>query len=398
MIKQIIGSIILISLFISCSDSLTLTSPISDLSISTDGFGSSTVGSGEKPSANIPDNGPSDHSGLITAAEWNDLDSWTFWTDLINGSDYSDKPDYWEFYNHHRVAINLTHNGQAVVDADVALMKDNNEIWKAKSDNRGNAEVWINMFESSDINDLSDYHVTVNGVRIDQDLRLYQDGINDISLNTASSHSNKVELCFIVDATGSMGDELEFLKDDLEDVINVVLADNSSLVIHTASVFYRDVEDEYVTRVSNFSDDFMETIDFIRDQRADGGGDTPEAVHSALDKAIDKLQWSQHARTRIAFLLLDAPPHHEPQVVNDLQKSIELAAKKGIKIIPITASGIDKETEFLMRFFSIATNGTYVFITDDSGIGNDHLEASVGDYEVQFLNDLMVRLIQKYTQ
>lgn len=75
--------------------------------------------------------------------------------------------------------------------------------------------------------------------------------------------------------------------------------------------------------------------------------------------------------------------------------SMHGGAKKGIKIIPITASGIDKETEFLMRFFAISTNGTYVFITNHSGIGNEHLEPTVGDYEVEFLNDLMVRLINE---
>ena len=39
--------------------------------------------------------------------------------------------------------------------------------------------------------------------------------------------------------------------------------------------------------------------------------------------------------------------------------------------------------------------GNYVFITNHSGIGNDHLEPTVGDYEVEFLNDLMVRLINE---
>jgi hypothetical protein len=50
-----------------------------------------------------------------------------------------------------------------------------------------------------------------------------------------------------------------------------------------------------------------------------------------------------------------------------------------------------------MKFTSILTNGTYVFITDDSGIGNPHLDPVVTDYEVEKLNDLLVRLIQSYT-
>lgn len=51
-----------------------------------------------------------------------------------------------------------------------------------------------------------------------------------------------------------------------------------------------------------------------------------------------------------------------------------------------------------MRFLAISTNGTYVFVTDDSGVGNPHLKPSVGQYEVEFLNDLMVRLINEYSE
>lgn len=49
-----------------------------------------------------------------------------------------------------------------------------------------------------------------------------------------------------------------------------------------------------------------------------------------------------------------------------------------------------------MRSFAILTNGTYVFITDDSGIGNDHLEPTIGEFKVEKLNDLMVRLVDEY--
>jgi hypothetical protein len=121
-------------------------------------------------------------------------------------------------------------------------------------------------------------------------------------------------------------------------------------------------------------------------------------VHTALKKAINDLQWSTTATSRIIFLVLDAPPHYDTQVVSEIQSQVMLAALKGIKIIPVVASGIDKETEFLMRFISIATNGTYVFITNDSGIGNEHLEPTVGEYEVERLNDLITRLINKYLE
>ena len=50
------------------------------------------------------------------------------------------------------------------------------------------------------------------------------------------------------------------------------------------------------------------------------------------------------------------------------------------------------------KFFDPATGGTYVFLTDDSGIGNSHIKATVGDHKVEKLADLMVRLIKKYVE
>jgi hypothetical protein len=172
---------------------------------------------------------------------------------------------------------------------------------------------------------------------------------------------------------------------------------NSAISLRIGSVFYRDEGDEYLTRVSPFTTDFPAALDFINDQEAGGGGDYEEAVHTALITALTQLSWSTSAKARLLFLLLDAPPHNTPGIVKDLNEIIQTAAAKGIKIIPISASGINKDTEFLFRFFATATNGTYVFITNDSGIGGDHIEATVGEYEVELLNDLIVRLIAKYT-
>ena len=47
---------------------------------------------------------------------------------------------------------------------------------------------------------------------------------------------------------------------------------------------------------------------------------------------------------------------------------------------------------------AIFTDGTYVFITNHSGIGNDHIEPTIGEYQVELLNELIVRLIGEYTE
>jgi hypothetical protein len=75
---------------------------------------------------------------------------------------------------------------------------------------------------------------------------------------------------------------------------------------------------------------------------------------------------------------------------------IQTAAKKGIRIVPVTCSGIDKSAEYLMRAIALFTNGTYTFLTDDSGIGNPHIKPTTDKYEVETLNALLKRLIYQY--
>ena len=221
--------------------------------------------------------------------------------------------------------------------------------------------------------------------------------INNIVLVNAKQPSATADVAFIVDATGSMFDEIDFLKADLDDIISRA-SSLTGVELRTGALFYRDEDDEYLTRADNFSLDVQKTQQFVAAQEADGGGDYPEAVHSALAAALQKLSWNESARARIAFLILDAPAHHNSNVISSLQESVKLFAKQGIKIIPVASSGADKETEFMLRFFEMATGGTYVFLTDDSGIGESHIEASVGDYEVEALADIMVRLIEKYVK
>jgi len=38
------------------------------------------------------------------------------------------------------------------------------------------------------------------------------------------------------------------------------------------------------------------------------------------------------------------------------------------------------------------------FVTDHCGTGNEHLTPSAGEYQVEYLNNLMVRLIDKYLE
>lgn len=335
--------------------------------------------------------------GLVTAGEWNDLDNWDFYQKTLMKEPFKGFPDDWQMYTNHRIAVALTAKNKPAANATVTLFRNDTPIWTAKTDNLGRAELWVGAFQKEKELNTALLRLKVNEQWVST-AAISETQVNRIALDeTLPSPTNLVQIAFMVDATGSMGDELEFLKMDLKKVINEVQKTNTQLKISTATVFYRDEGDEYVVKHSPFTEDINQTTEFISQQRADGGGDFPEAVDKALVQ-LNQLQWQPEARTRIAFLVLDAPPHNKPAVISSIQYSVKTAAASGIKLIPVVASGIDKTTEFLMRFIAMYTNGTYVFITDHSGIGNKHLEPSVGEYQVEKLSDLMVRLIKKYSE
>jgi len=344
--------------------------------------------------------GGNSQAGRVTAGEWNDLDNWDFWCGLMNGQEYAGNNAYWGFWTNNRVAVSVKNSaGAPLAGIKVVLKKGDDAVWTAVTDNLGKAECWAGMFQLEE--EVSGLRLLVSEQTADAKVTTWNSpngvAVNEFVLDVASPVADKADIAFIVDATGSMGDEIQFLKDDLMDILKKVGQMQSGVAFRTAALFYRDTGDEYLTRADNFSDNWEQTVNFISRQDADGGDDWPEAVHTALEKGLQDLSWNESAKTRIAFMLLDAPAHHQDDIIASLQKSVKAYAAAGIKIIPISASGIDKGTEFMLRYFALGTGGTYVFITNDSGIGGEHIEASVGEYQVEQLNDLIVRLIKKYT-
>ncbi|MEY4905850.1 MAG: hypothetical protein RLZZ292_3665, partial [Bacteroidota bacterium] len=340
-------------------------------------------------------------AGKLTAGEWRDLDNWDYWLPLTT-EDFEPFKQQWKFYPTQRYAVQLKGSQQqAVVDASVFLLGEKNDtIWAAKTDNQGKAELFANLYENKEIGQKLNLLVVFQGknYRLGEAKIFSKNTINTLTIPVACQQNEVADVAFIVDATGSMGDEINYLKVELRDVIQRVKENNPTLNLRLGSVFYRDHGDAYLTQTSQFSTDITPTLRFIRQQQAGGGGDFPEAVYDALNESLNNLDWSANAVARIAFLVLDAPPHDDAKTVEGLQRVIRQAAEKGVKLIPVTASGIDKNTEYIMKAFAIATNGTYTFLTNHSGVGDNHIEVTADTYKVEHLNDLIVRLINQGVQ
>lgn len=341
-------------------------------------------------------------AGTLTAGEWIDNDHLTFWNDLhqIEDTGWSNYSALWSREYTARTFVTVTCGKSPVENATVTITNSAGDtLWTAKTDNEGKAYLFYNPSQlSGELTVTADYGDATGKATITSDnytscsVELtYENEIDH------AHHSDSLDLMLVVDTTGSMFDELEYLQEELESVIKRAVSDNGNIPVRLSVNFYRDDGDEYVVRDFAFTENISQAIADLKAQDADGGGDFPEKVNAALNNAINDHNWNDDS-TKLLFIILDAPPHSEdPTAVSEMNTLTEQAAEKGIRIIPILASGGDKEAEYLMRDMAMKTGGTYLFLTDDSGISvGGHIQPTVGDYEVEKLNDLMVKVINRY--
>lgn len=211
-----------------------------------------------------------------------------------------------------------------------------------------------------------------------------------LTVASAAALPTKLDLAFVVDATGSMGDEMAFLKAEIGYIASQLQNSFGQVDTRFGLIVYRDEGDAYITKGFAFSSLAAFQANLAQ-QKAGGGGDYPEAMHTALAEAATKFVWRQGDVARMAFLIADAPPHG--QQIEATAQAFNALRKMGVKVYPVAASGVAEEAEQVMRAGAFATLGRYLFLTDDSGVGSAHAEPTIPCYYVEKLQELMIRMI-----
>ena len=335
--------------------------------------------------------------GLLTAGVWNDNENWGFFSNLVN-NDKITIPHQYGLEPTMRSAITVKDKNNApIVNAAVKGFDDKgNIVWSAVTDKKGVAYLFnsdrISSLEAESQGKTQKQSVTAKNNANDEQTNIKVQN-NDITVIFDGEGKNyeKTEIMFVVDTTGSMGDELMFLQSEFTAIANDIGTDNTKFSIN----FYRDEYDDYTTKRYPFSSNIEEINKKLNSEYAAGGGDLPEAVAEVLDETINDGGWTDES-VKLMFMIFDAPPHDNKSQV--LQSAIEKAAEKGIRIIPVVSSNSDRDTELFGRCAAIMTGGTYIFLTDDSGIGSSHLEPIIGEYKVEKLYDIIIRTINEYKQ
>jgi von Willebrand factor type A domain-containing protein len=200
-----------------------------------------------------------------------------------------------------------------------------------------------------------------------------------------------LDVSLVIDTTGSMGDEIAYLQREFVALANTIQSKYPDAAQRWSLVLYKDTTDDYVVRWFDFRADTNEFKAKLSEASAGGGGDFPEAPDQALSIA-HRLSWRADASTaKLLFWVADAPHHAENG--GRLSGAVRSARDKGIHIYPVASSGIDEPTELSMRSAAQLTGGRYLFLTDDSGVGNAHKEARVPCYFVTKLDSAILRMV-----
>lgn len=212
------------------------------------------------------------------------------------------------------------------------------------------------------------------------------------NLDRHNEQPRAVQIALVIDTTSSMSDELEYLKVEMRTIAEKVAHEFPGVEQEFALIAYRDQGDEYVVHAGGFQS-LHGFVDDLGKEFSGGGGDYPEAMDQAMENA-SKLQWDRSDKTaKLTFLVADAPPHHG-NGVSTFVDEVESLRNHNVAMYPVAASGVDDETELLMRTSAHATGGQYIFLTDHSGIGSAHKDPNVDQYKVETLHDAMLKMIR----
>lgn len=337
--------------------------------------------------------------GLLTSAEINDFAKWSIWDSIVTQK-LSYCPEAFELYPKKRFVLQLTNLFNIPLpNAKIQLIDDqSNTVWSSITDNTGKAELWANFYEDKQVNNNYTIQCEYQGEIQQTPATPFNQGINFMAFNKPCFESKNVDIMFIIDATGSMSDEFEYLKGEIVNVMKKIQTKNKNLNINTGSVFYRGKNDGYITKILPLTSDYNAVSEFINKQDACGGGDFGEAIPEALEEAFTNGNWRDTTLAKIVFLVLDDHCGFDSATLSNLHKQINFASKNGIRIVPIACSGISSCGEYLIRALALATNGTSFFLTDDSGIGEWHDKPSTDKIKVEKLNDMLIRTVLEFTK
>lgn len=249
----------------------------------------------------------------LTGSEWDPFQRLDEWKDMQETSEMQVVLDHYPDFVHPYIAeLHLKHgDGFDAVGKTCEVWKDEKLIGQFVTDNRGMLRIPVT-------NKKCKLKVKVNGQQksISSTKEKYELHLKEF----CTAPSGVIDISFVVDATGSQTDEIQFLKQELFEIIEG-LQGNEKLYRFSATFFTDHVESTLPTM--DFTTDYTALQKFINGQHANGGD---ECINLGLETAIELSNWHPDAQAKLLFLMLDfgyqeqtPPPHQYAELIQKAQ-------------------------------------------------------------------------------
>ena len=178
----------------------------------------------------------------------------------------------------------------------------------------------------------------------------------------------RMEVCFVLDTTGSMSGLIEGAKHKIWSIANEMVSAKPAPELRLGLIGYRDRGDDYVVKSFDLTNDIDAVYANLRGFSAGGGGDTPESVNEALSEAVTRMTWSSDRSVlKIIFLAGDAPPHMDYSNGPKYPEICQAAMKKDL-IINTIQCGTMGETTPVWKEIAKQGEGSYAAIAQEGGM------------------------------
>ena len=330
----------------------------------------------------------------LSAGEVNDNERWDEYVYYRN--QYSGPPVH-DVDVTERYVITVTDaNGRPVHNARVRVSTAEVALFEGRTYANGQTLFFPRAFDGSE--EAESFTLDVETDEESQQLEFARGEVLDwvVTLDLVQPSSGggvPLDILFLLDATGSMADEIDQIKDSLLSISSRISDLPSQPDLRFGMVAYRDRGDEFVTRVYDFEADAPPLP--RHDSRCGRGW---WRRRSGIPQ-----RGAARGRTRARLALgrcdtADVPDRRRPRptwdYVEDYSYADEMieAHRRGIKTFAIASSGLDQRGEYVLRQIAQHTMGRFIFIVYGGGGTTSH---DVGEYTVERLDDLVVSLVEE---
>ena len=199
----------------------------------------------------------------------------------------------------------------------------------------------------------------------------------------------QLDLVLLLDATGSMADELDFLKAGLNEIAAQFNSQPDSTILRYGFVVYRDQEKSDSIQLFSLTNDWELFAETLMTVTAVGGGDYPENLNGGLYQAVTGMNWNPAAE-HLLILLGDAPPHPDTGETVPFEEILLGSVAQNITIFTVGSDGLNETGAAIYQQIADVGNGRFIFVSHNPE--NNRLNAPVVQ-PITNLSDVFVEIV-----